>query len=81
MELTQAGLCHVLEDGEEDGEVEEEEVGEQSPRPGSFVGLVEEGSTLCKPRVLLGRVSIYPSRNEASLHLSKAVYVLELNGK
>ena len=52
--------------------------------PGSFVGLVQEDSTLHR-RVLLGRVQTYPSRNEVSLfwykHIRRDMYVFELDGK
>ena len=94
LDLAQAVSCRALEDSqEEEEEEEEEEEGEgegegeqqQRPTPGSFVGLVQEDSTLYRPRVLLGRVQTYPSRNEASLlwykHAKKGVYVLELDGK
>ena len=91
LDLAQAGSCRALEDeaqAQEDDQEEEQQQradAAQRPTPGSFVGLVQEDSTLYRPRVLLGLVQTYPSRNEASLlwykHVRKGVYVLELDGK
>lgn len=52
--------------------------------PGDFVGLVEEGSTLQQPRVLVGRVHSLLSGGRAGLLWYKAlgggIYGLELDG-
>ena len=53
-------------------------------KPGDFVGLVEEGSTLSSPKIFLGQVQFMASPSEVSLlwykRLRHDLYKLNLDG-
>ena len=53
-------------------------------KPGDFVGLAEEGSTLSSPKILLGQIQFMSSPSEVSLLLYKRLrhdlYKLNLDG-
>ena len=52
-------------------------------KPGEFVARVEHGSTLSKPRILLGRVSYYESNEVVLLwykHINGTIYQLQFDG-
>ena len=63
----------LVEEQEHESSSSDDDHTEPRPPPGTFVALVEDRSTLRRPKIMLARVLTYPSRKVASLLWYKAI--------